>query len=264
MASPTSGIFITGQPGCGKTYLLRKACQSLAKRGLKCSGFLTEEVLEKGGGRVGFDLVTIPDGFRRPFARKSPHKDWKQRTGDYVVDVHALEEVGVPTLQKASRDEVDVFVVDEIGRMELHSRKFQKEIVKLLANGRLLLASVAAPRYGHKVPFVESIKKRKGVMNLHLKASTREAVTADLQENLGKLFPHSSCASASGSEFRSTSSTAKGRKRTLTGNANSSTKKLVSSSSKEKSTPSMIKASTGAISKAMLNLAKRRGTSKTC
>ena len=55
----------------GKTTLIKKVCAVVAKKrgDVKMSGFYTEEVRE-GGGRVGFDVVTL-QGERAILARVS-------------------------------------------------------------------------------------------------------------------------------------------------------------------------------------------------
>jgi len=54
--------------GVGKSTLTKKICSALQDRGLAVAGFYTEEVRE-GGRRVGFDIVDIPGGARKPLAR---------------------------------------------------------------------------------------------------------------------------------------------------------------------------------------------------
>ena len=54
----------------GKTTLIKRVCAVVAQKkkvGCKMSGFYTEEVRE-GGGRVGFDVVTL-EGERAVLAR---------------------------------------------------------------------------------------------------------------------------------------------------------------------------------------------------
>ena len=45
--------------------------EALAQRGVALRGFFTEEVLGAGGSRVGFDVVTVPDGRRGVLSRKA-------------------------------------------------------------------------------------------------------------------------------------------------------------------------------------------------
>lgn len=167
-------IFVSGQPSCGKTTLIKRVVQTLRKKGVRVKGFITEEVLEKGGsGRAGFDIVGFGKGRQKRgvLARKKGSTTWPS-TGPYKVNVASFEQIALPLLD--TRD-ADVVVIDEIGRMELHSERFKHCISKLL--GKIhIFGSIAAPRYGHVVPFCETIKTRRGVKVLHLKKSSRTSV----------------------------------------------------------------------------------------
>ena len=65
----TDWVLVTGQPGCGKTTAVKKLVEELRARGVCVRGFYTDEVLQ-GGRRIGFDIVSVPDGRRGPLARK--------------------------------------------------------------------------------------------------------------------------------------------------------------------------------------------------
>eukprot|EP00434_Breviolum_minutum_P019290 symbB.v1.2.017002.t1/scaffold1286.1/size126767/4 len=115
-------VFCTGQPGCGKTTLVRHCAKWLQHRGYRVRGFVTDEV-RKSGRRGGFDVVAMGDLKRRgTLARKATGRRRKPgtiRMGSFAVDVPSFEKVALPTLQKAPH--VDVYIIDEVGRMELLS-----------------------------------------------------------------------------------------------------------------------------------------------
>ena len=177
-------VLVTGQPGCGKTVLVRelyeRAVRSVGEA--CCSGFYTDETLSSGS-RDGFDLVIVGAraGARGVFARKgmkSAHK-----TGAYGVDVAAFERLALPEIQlddahacgASTMPWPRLVVVDEIGRMEAHSAEFCTSIRRLLEQPHArLIGSVAAPRYGHTLAIAEETKVVPGVVVLHMKPSTRE------------------------------------------------------------------------------------------
>jgi len=169
--------------------MIEREVQRLASLGVRCQGFYTAETLQtKGSARDGFDIVCHPSGVRRALARKATASGvdssaWRARTGPYKVDVSAIDETVVPVLT-AARPHPDIYVIDEIGRMEMHSKKFCKAVEALFGSGSLLFGSIAAPRYGHVVPYCERLKRRKGVCVLGLKKSTREEVSGELQRRI--------------------------------------------------------------------------------
>src|SRR6185369_7520891 len=86
-------IFLTGDPGCGKTTAMRRVVERLGL--LPMTGFYTEEVRENGT-RTGFRGVTL-DGKVFTLARAGAAGDF--RVGPYGISLEALEAVGVPALR---------------------------------------------------------------------------------------------------------------------------------------------------------------------
>ena len=165
-------VLITGQPGCGKTVLVRHLFDRLSSHLPEAvfSGFVTDEFV-KGTRRCGFDVVTIPGGARGILARHDLKSKFK--TGAYGVDVASFESIALPQLSVTG--DLQIVIIDEIGRMEMHSKEFGCRVEALLgADNVYLVGSVAAPRYGHTVPLAEQIKARDDVTVIHMKKSTRE------------------------------------------------------------------------------------------
>jgi nucleoside-triphosphatase len=128
-------LLMTGAPGVGKTTLVRQVATRL--EGLRVAGFTTEEI-RKDGRRLGFRVV--PCG--GPEAIMA-HVDFRgaERVGRYGVDVAAIDAVAVATL---GRDpDVDLYVVDEIGKMECLSERFVVSMRTLLDSDRRVLATIA-------------------------------------------------------------------------------------------------------------------------
>ena len=92
-------VFLTGQPGVGKTTLLCGAVKKLVASsptnngGLPvANGFYTEECRDQQGERVGFDVVTL-DGRRGPLARAGNVKKGQPAVGKYAVGRCKLDPV---------------------------------------------------------------------------------------------------------------------------------------------------------------------------
>jgi nucleoside-triphosphatase len=159
-----SSILITGLPGCGKTTLFKKLAEALRHR--RPVGFYTEEIRE-GGVRKGFGLRSL-DGRQGVLAHVN--FSGSGRVGKYGVDVAGFENF----LGEISLDEPEagLVMIDEIGKMECLSRRFQKMIREILASERLLIATIAQ----HGGGLTAEIKRRDDVRIFTLTPQNRDAM----------------------------------------------------------------------------------------
>jgi nucleoside-triphosphatase len=130
-----SVLLITGRPGVGKTTAVRRIADSLSGRRL--AGFYTEEI-RLGGVRQGFLAVTFA-GMRKVMAHvdvPGPH-----RVGKYGVDIVVIDQLADSDL--AIRPTVDLYLVDEIGKMETLSDRFIAAMRRLFASQTPLIATIA-------------------------------------------------------------------------------------------------------------------------
>jgi nucleoside-triphosphatase len=135
---PSHKIFLTGNPGCGKTTVIRKVSDILGNRGMRIGGIVSSEI-RREGIRIGFsleDLLTHETGILA-------HADQKAgpRVGKYGVNLVDLQRVGVTALQRAIA-EADVVIIDELGPMELHSVPFTKSVELALRSPKILLGTI--------------------------------------------------------------------------------------------------------------------------
>ena len=121
-------LLITGWPGVGKTTAVRAVAERLRARGARVDGFVTLERRDAAtGARVGFDAVNLDGSRRAPLAiAKARDQDaaTTPRVGKYAVDVESFESVALSIIERSH--DVDVLVVDEIGKMELLSPRFER------------------------------------------------------------------------------------------------------------------------------------------
>ncbi len=122
-------VFLTGNPRCGKSTVIRKICDILVGKGIRPGGMISEEI-RKGGARVGFSLEDIMTHETGVLA----HVDEENgpRVGKYCVNVQDLQHLGVDAIRRAVA-EADVVIVDELGPMELHSIAFILAVERALA-----------------------------------------------------------------------------------------------------------------------------------
>lgn len=159
-------LLLTGRPGVGKTTALRRAAAPLTGRRL--GGFYTEEIRE-AGARRGFRAVTL-DGWQRDLARVD--FPGSPRVGPYGVDVGTVAAL----VERALRPDaaVDVYLVDEIGKMECLSPRFVAAMRALLDSSRPVIATIALRGGG----FIAEVKAREDVEALEVTRANRDELPA--------------------------------------------------------------------------------------
>jgi nucleoside-triphosphatase len=176
MSSKSAKILLTGLPGCGKTTAIMKIIA-----GLNCTstaGFYTEEIRE-GKIRRGFRWKHL-DGTGGILA----HVDIKSRfkVGKYGVDVAGFEKDVVPVLD-AEQTGVELFVIDEIGKMECFSEKFVDAMRRLFTSDKSILATVARKGTG----LISEIKNCPGTQLFKLTHQNRDKTNEEILQILSFL-----------------------------------------------------------------------------
>ncbi|MFW9946189.1 MAG: nucleoside-triphosphatase [Candidatus Odinarchaeota archaeon] len=146
-----SKILITGPPRSGKSTLISKLIEFYFKKNFIIRGFLTPEVREKRR-RIGFDLEEISSDIKFPLARIGDYKT-KYKLGKYSVFMDEFEKV-ISILEKYKFEHVDLIVIDEIGRMELFSEKFQYFIIDIFKGESNIIATIGK---NIKYPFEKAL-----------------------------------------------------------------------------------------------------------
>ena len=166
-------ILLTGLPGCGKTTAIMKILAGLGRENV--TGFHTREI-RQGNVRKGFRWQRL-DGAVGILA----HVDIKSRfkVGKYGVDVSGFENDVVPVLD-VSRGDAELFVLDEIGKMECLSGKFVAAVRRLFESDISVLATVAQKGGG----LVREVKRCPGTELIALTRNNRDDVVTDIIRRL--------------------------------------------------------------------------------
>lgn len=164
-------ILITGKPGIGKTTVVRKVLERLP---ISYGGFYTEEIREKGK-RLGFRLVTM-DGKEGILAHVKSRS--RYRVAKYGVEVETFEDIAVPALDRALSKQL--VVMDELGRMELYSRKFQDKVLEVFEKPVAIFA-VVQDSQNH---FLDGIRGREDVTIYRVTAENRDELVGEILEKL--------------------------------------------------------------------------------
>jgi nucleoside-triphosphatase len=167
-ANPPLKLFLTGRPGVGKTTVIMKVIEGFKGR---AGGFYTEEI-KKGNTREGFGR----DGILAHVSRSGPF-----RVGRYGVDVDAFDEIAIPSLERALERE-ELIVIDEIGKMELFSRRFRSLIRRILASDERILGVI----HQKTDPFTRRIQQWQAVEILTVTETNRNVLPSLILEKVGQ------------------------------------------------------------------------------
>ncbi|XP_066553014.1 cancer-related nucleoside-triphosphatase isoform X2 [Amia ocellicauda] len=158
--------------------------------GIAIDGFYTEEVRE-GGRRIGFDVVTLSGkrGILSRIGNSSGSSAGRReyRVGQYVVDLPAFENLVLPTFRNVGSKTSNgrrVFVIDEIGKMELFSHSFIQAVRQTLdSSASPILGTIPIPK-GKPLGLVEEVRSRGNVKLFTVTKDNRDNILPAILEDL--------------------------------------------------------------------------------
>ena len=177
-------IGITGLPGVGKTDTLIKIVKDLEESGYRVGGMVTEAIIENND-RVGFYVTDWQTKERKIFA----HVDFDtgERVGKYGVDVKVLEEIGVPAIERAIADEnIDIIIIDEVGKMEMLSERFCKVVIDALDSDKPILLTLHKKS---RSPLLQDIRRRDDIRILEVTPVNRNLLPYKIEKIMKDQLP---------------------------------------------------------------------------
>ncbi len=162
-------FMLEGKPGVGKTTLILNIAALIGAS--NPGGFYAREIREEGA-RIGF-LVENLSGLSGFLS----HVDYNTgpRVGKYHVDIGSFEKVAVKSLEHAI-EESGVILIDEIGRMELFSRRFKELVIECFDSPKDVVSTVMSKSH----PFVDSLKARPDVILLNVTEKNRNELAVGI------------------------------------------------------------------------------------
>ncbi len=177
-------IGITGMPSVGKTQTLVKIIEFLEGQGYVIEGMITEALIEKKK-RVGFYVVDWQTKEREVFAHID--SDSKDKVGKYSVDINALEKVGVPAIEKAITDEeVNIIIIDEIGKMEMISESFCEIVIDALDSDKPIIVTLHKKS---RSPLLQDVRRRDDIRILEVTPVNRNLLPYKIQKIMEEKLP---------------------------------------------------------------------------
>jgi len=168
-------IFLTGEPGVGKTTVIRKVVHELQSRGFVVGGMTSSEVRE-GGGRIGFQVEDISSRQVGELAKLGQRFPGAAMVGRYGVNLADVERVGVTAIRDALKV-ADAVIVDEVGPMELKSSQFVVAVEDALASTKNFLGTLHK-RASH--PLTQAIRTNSNYQIIELTPANRNMIVSQV------------------------------------------------------------------------------------
>ncbi len=178
---------ITGLPNVGKTATLAAICRKLERDDFVIGGMITRAYRPGDGSvRVGFYVEDWQTGEKEVFASKEFDNNIREKTetddGIYYVKVDVLDRIGVKAIRDSIMDdEVDIIIIDEVGKMEMHSEEFNKAVKEALDCPKPIIMTL------HKKsrnPLLQDLRRRDDVRILEVTAVNKNLLPYKIEKLL--------------------------------------------------------------------------------
>jgi len=170
-----SVVFLTGIPRVGKSTVVGNVVERLRLNGVKVGG-MTSADLRSGPTRIGFEIRDLITGEVGVLAHVSQAAG--PRIGRYRVNSEDLDRIGAGAILSAIKD-ADLIVIDEVGPMELTSRKFKDAVQAALVCGKPVLGTV---HRNAQDPIVRATKSGQGIEVIEVTYEIRDTMPKTIAE----------------------------------------------------------------------------------
>lgn len=127
-----TGVFILSGPiGQGKTSIAMQLAEKLKSESKSAGGIVSPKVME-GGNIVGYDVLNISNGSRKPFLRINTVNELPA-IGRFSILPGGLQ-FGNETLMESAVSNPGLIIIDEVGKLELSGAGWAPSIEKILSS----------------------------------------------------------------------------------------------------------------------------------
>lgn len=128
-------IFITGNPRCGKSTLIKKLIENLPN---KITGIITPEI-RVNDVREGFKIIDLASKEEKILASINIQKG--PNVSKYKVSIENIDYIVDKFME--SFNNATFVIIDEIGMMEFYSKKFKEMIDMVLNSNKIIIATLS-------------------------------------------------------------------------------------------------------------------------
>jgi nucleoside-triphosphatase len=170
-------VFIAGAPGIGKTSLISRLYRDLTPLFIK--GFYKEAIQEyrilKGYRLATFDFQEL--------ILAHVHIVGPEKIGEFGLNIDGFNDL--ISNQLIPDPKVELFLIDEIGKMECKSQLFRQSVLNIIDSDIPLIATLAS----HEVLEILDIKDREDIAILNMTYKNRDSLWKNVMVELSKPSP---------------------------------------------------------------------------